>query len=240
MDLEDAKNSGAESLFGEKYEDQVRVLSIGEDDFSLELCGGTHISRTGDLGIFIITSQSSVASGIRRIEGLSGPRAQEYLSNLKNQTIQLLKLLNAPAEEIEDKVSKLLKENKSLKKSGKTSKAATIKSSNVHDIDNFKLVIEEVESEDIKELRPLLDEKTKNANNSVFILLSSKNETLTILCSVSKDLQSRISAKDLINALTSPIDGKGGGRVEFAQGAGKPSDREKFVSDIPNIVQSLA
>ena len=68
----------------------------------------------------------------------------------------------------------------------------------------------------------------------------SKNETLTILCSVSKDLQSRISAKDLINALTSPIEGKGGGRVEFAQGAGKPSDREKFVSDIPNIVQSLA
>ena len=117
---------------------------------------------------------------------------------------------------------------------------ATIKSSNTHDIDNFKLVIEEAESEDIKELRPLLDEKTKNVNNSIFILLSSKNETLTILCSVSKDLQSRISAKDLINALTSPIEGKGGGRVEFAQGAGKPSDREKFVSDIPNIVQSLA
>ena len=113
-------------------------------------------------------------------------------------------------------------------------------SSYTHDIDNFKLVIEEAESEDIKELRPLLDEKTKNVNNSIFILLSSKNETLTILCSVSKDLQSRISAKDLINALTSPIEGKGGGRVEFAQGAGKPSDREKFVSDIPNIVQSLA
>ena len=141
MDLEDAKNSGAESLFGEKYEDQVRVLSIGEDDFSLELCGGTHISRTGDLGIFIITSQSSVASGIRRIEALSGPRAQEYLSNLKNQTIQLQKLLNAPAEEIEEKVSKLLKENKSLKKGGKTAKVASIKSSNIHDIDNFKLVI---------------------------------------------------------------------------------------------------
>ena len=137
-------------------------------------------------------------------------------------------------------MSKLLKENKSLKKGGKTAKAATIKSSNTHDIDNFKLVIEEAESEDIKELRPLLDEKTKNANNSIFILLSSKNETLTILCSVSKDLQTRISAKDLINALTSPIEGKGGGRVEFAQGAGKPSDREKFVSDIPNIVQSLA
>ena len=159
MDLEDAKNSGAESLFGEKYEDQVRVLSIGEDDFSLELCGGTHISRTGDLGIFIITSQSSVASGVRRIEALSGPRAQEYLANLKNQTIQLQKLLNAPAEEIKEKVSKLLKENKKLKKGGKTAKATTIKSSNAHDIDNFKLVIEEAESGDIKELRPILDEK---------------------------------------------------------------------------------
>ena len=85
-----------------------------------------------------------------------------------------------------------------------------------------------------------INNKTYNLNNSIFILLSSKNETLTILCSVSKDLQSRISAKDLINALTSPIEGKGGGRVEFAQGAGKPSDKEKFVSDIPNIVQSLA
>ena len=81
-------------------------------------------------------------------------------------------------------MNKLLKENKSLKKGGKTAKVAIIKSSNTHDIDNFKLVIEEAESEDIKELRPLLDEKTKNVNNSIFILLSSKNETLTILCSV--------------------------------------------------------
>ena len=103
------------------------------------------------------------------------------------------------AEEIKEKVSKLLKENKKLKKGGKTAKSATIKSSYAHDIDNFKLVIEEAESDDIKELRPILDEKTKNANNSIFILLSSKNETLTILCSVSKDLQSRISAKYIHN-----------------------------------------
>ncbi len=240
MDLDEAKDSGAESLFGEKYEDQVRVLSIGENDFSLELCGGTHISRTGDLGIFIITSQSSVASGIRRIEAYSGPRAQEYLANLKNQAIQLQKLLNSPAEEIEDKVSKLLKENKSLKKGGKKQAMGTIKVSNSFDIDDFKLIVEEAESDDIKELRPMLDKKVKNGKNSIFILLGAKKDTLTILCSVTKDLQSRISAKDLINALTSPIDGKGGGRVEFAQGAGKPSDKEKFVSNIPNIVQSLA
>ena len=239
MDLEDAKNSGAESLFGEKYEDQVRVLSIGEDDFSLELCGGTHIARTGDLGIFIITSQSSVASGIRRIEALSGPKAQEYLANLKNQTIQLQKLLNAPAEEIEEKVSKLLKENKNLKKGGKKQTVASIKASNSFDVDDFKLVVEEAESDDIKELRPILDERTKNGENSIFILLSSKKDTLTILCSLTKNLQSRISAKDIINKLTSVIDGKGGGRTEFAQGAGKPKDKDKFVSDIPNIIKSL-
>ena len=239
MDLEDAKNSGAESLFGEKYEDQVRVLSIGEDDFSLELCGGTHIARTGDLGIFIITSQSSVASGIRRIEALSGPKAQEYLANLKNQTIQLQKLLNAPAEEIEEKVSKLLKENKNLKKGGKKQTVASIKASNSFDVDDFKLVVEEAESDDIKELRPMLDERTKNGENSIFILLSSKKDTLTILCSLTKNLQSRISAKDIINKLTSVIDGKGGGRTEFAQGAGKPKDKDKFVSDIPNIIKSL-
>ena len=239
MDLDEAMNSGAESLFGEKYDDEVRVLSIGEDDFSLELCGGTHIARTGDLGIFIITSQSSVASGVRRIEALSGPKAQEYLASLKNQTIQLQKLLNAPVEEIEEKVSKLLKENKNLKKGGKKQTVASIKASNSFDVDDFKLVVEEAESDDIKELRPILDERTKNGENSIFILLSSKKDTLTILCSLTKNLQSRISAKDIIGNLTSTIDGKGGGRTEFAQGAGKPKDKDKFVSDIPNIIKSL-
>ena len=118
MNLDDAISSGAQALFGEKYEDEVRVLSMGEKSFSVELCGGTHIKRTGDVGVFVITSQSSVASGVRRIEALGGKKALEFINKVRNVNESLQQKLNVPAEAILEKVEALIEENKKLKKTG--------------------------------------------------------------------------------------------------------------------------
>lgn len=116
MQLEEAMKSGAEALFGEKYEDEVRVLSMGNESFSVELCGGTHVSRTGDIGTFLITNQSSVASGVRRIEAVGGKVALKHLKEIQRINEELQQKLNIPAESILDKVESLIQENKKLKK----------------------------------------------------------------------------------------------------------------------------
>ena len=118
MNLDDAINSGAQALFGEKYEDEVRVLTMGEKSFSVELCGGTHVERTGDIGVFVIVSQSSVASGIRRIEAIGGKQALEYINDVREVADSLQSKLNVPADALLEKVEALIEENKKLKKSG--------------------------------------------------------------------------------------------------------------------------
>ena len=118
MNLDDAINSGAQALFGEKYEDEVRVLTMGEKSFSVELCGGTHVERTGDIGVFVIVNQSSVASGIRRIEAIGGKQALEYINEVREVTDSLQTKLNVPADALLEKVEALIEENKKLKKSG--------------------------------------------------------------------------------------------------------------------------
>jgi alanyl-tRNA synthetase len=118
MNLDDAINSGAQALFGEKYEDEVRVLTMGEKSFSVELCGGTHVERTGDIGVFVIVNQSSVASGIRRIEAIGGKQALEYINEVREVTDSLQSKLNVPADALLEKVEALIEENKKLKKSG--------------------------------------------------------------------------------------------------------------------------
>ena len=244
MDLDDAKKTGAESLFGEKYDEQVRVLSIGEDDFSLELCGGTHVKRTGDLGAFIIVSQSSVSSGVRRIEALSGPRAFEYFANLRSIVTSAQTMLNAPLDEVEAKIEGVLKQNKELKKTNKESVSLSVESEEEHEIvvsnENILLKIHQYTTSEPKVLRAVVDNVIQETAKTIFICLSVKKDTMSILCGISKDLQGLISAKDIVTSLTAKIDGKGGGRTEFAQGAGKPVSKSKFVSSIPNIIESLA
>ena len=116
MDLDDAISSGAQALFGEKYEDEVRVLSMGEKSFSVELCGGTHIKRTGDVGVFVITSQSSVASGVRRIEALRWKESFELINDVRNVNESLQQKLNVPSDAMLEKVEALIEENKKAQK----------------------------------------------------------------------------------------------------------------------------
>ena len=160
MNLDDAISSGAQALFGEKYEDEVRVLSMGEKSFSVELCGGTHIKRTGDVGVFVITSQSSVASGVRRIEALGGKKALEFINDVRNVNESLQQKLNVPSEAMLEKVEALIEENKKLKKTGATSpKSAEIIFTESHEIDDWVLHVEQVAIEDNKLLRGMVDSK---------------------------------------------------------------------------------
>ena len=241
MKLDDAMKSGAMALFGEKYDDDVRVLTMGENSYSVELCGGTHVQRTGDIGFFAITSQSSVASGIRRIEAIAGMKSLEYINQIRDIYSSLQNTLNVPVENIHEKIASLIEENKKLKKgSNKTGSKKTIVLSETHAIDDWKLIVEQVEIENTKDLRNLVDDH-KNSNEKICaIIFSVKNNKVALVCGVTSNLTDSISAKDVVSKLSSDINGSGGGRADFSQGAGETENVREFVTSIPNSVKSLA
>ena len=240
MELKDAIDSGAEALFGEKYDDKVRVLDMGEESFSVELCGGTHVDRTGDIGTLVITSQSSVASGVRRIEAIAGHESLLYLANLKTLTNELQKTLNTTSDKLSEKVNALIQENKKLKKSGPVASKQEVVSSEELCIDDWTLVIEQLKLEDNKELRGLVDQKKSKLSKGCVVLLSEANEKVAIVAGVTKNLVDTISAKDIVSELCSQLDGRGGGRPDFAQGAGNSKNINDFVTSIPKTVKSLS
>ena len=240
MDLEKAIKSGAVALFGEKYDSKVRVLAMGEEDFSVELCGGTHVSRTGDIGSFVVTSQSSVASGIRRIEAIAGKQAINHLNNIRSVNQSLQKALNTTSDKLAEKIEALIQENKKLKKSGPVSTSNETIFSEESTINNWKLIIKQVALEDNKQLRGLVDQAKKGIDRGVVILLSESNGKVAIVAGVTKNLIDEISAKDIISELSSQLNGKGGGRPDFAQGAGVSEKVNEFVTSIPNTVKSIS
>ncbi len=240
MKLEEALNSGAMALFGEKYDDDVRVLTMGENSYSVELCGGTHVDRTGDVGLFVITNQSSVASGVRRIEAVAGMKSIEHVNNVRDTSNSIQNLLNVPLNNLEEKIKSLIDENKELKKSGGKTSQHSIIHSEVHNIDDWKLIIEQVQVENSKDLRQIVDSH-KNTNERVcVVVLSAEKKKVAIVSGVTKNLSEIISAKDIVSDLAEQIGGKGGGRSDFAQGAGETNNIQEFVTSIVNSVKSLA
>jgi len=240
MELDKAMESGAQALFGEKYDDEVRVLSMGEKSFSVELCGGTHVDRTGDMGLFIIVNQSSVASGIRRIEALSGKQAIAYLEELRAVNDSIQSLLNSPQDSLEDKIKSLIDENKKLKKGGVQSSSVEVIYSETIDHGDWSLVLEQVAVTDNKLLRGLVDKKKAALENGVIVLLNVIDSKVALVCGVTQSMTSRISAGDVVKSLAESLGGKGGGRSDFAQGAGETKDINEFVTSISDIVKSLA
>ena len=241
MKLDDALKSGAMALFGEKYDDDVRVLTMGENSYSVELCGGTHVNRTGDIGFFVITNQSSVASGIRRIEALAGSKSIEHVKKLRDVNLSLQNSLNVSADELQEKVNSLIEENKKLKKSSKSKSAKkSVISSEMHEFGDWKLIVEEVDVEDTKDLRSLADEQ-KNTNEKLCVVIFTESSNkIALVCGVTKNLTESLSAKEVVSELSNQINGKGGGRSDFAQGAGETDNIKDFVTSIPNSVKSLA
>ena len=240
MKLDDALKIGAEAMFGEKYEDEVRVVYLG-GDFSVELCGGTHVERTGDIGMFTITSESSISSGVRRIEAVAGTKAMELLLETRNQLQDVQGMLNVGASQLSSKVEDLIKENKSFKKGSKSkSESMTDVTETTHKVNNFDLVLMQTDTPNIQELRRLIDHSKKDQSQRCVLIISHQNSKLVMVCGVTDDIHDSIGANDVIQAVTKSVNGKGGGRKDFAQGAGEAKDFEEFVNSIPDIVQSIA
>ena len=240
MKLDDAIASGAEAMFGEKYDDEVRVLSMS-DGFSVELCGGTHVTRTGDIGMFVILSESSVSSGVRRIEAVTGAKAVELALEIRSQLQAVQGILNVGAAQVGSKVEDLVKENKSLKKGSKTNGRSSVDLKEItHKINNFDLVLIEADTQNIQDLRQLVDSSKKDQSQRCVLILSHQDSKFVMVCGVTDDIQESLSANDVIQAIAMASDGKGGGRKDFAQGAGEADNFKEFVKSIPDIVQSIA
>tara|TARA_B110000305_G_C19450727_1_gene647765 strand:+ start:31 stop:2601 length:2571 start_codon:yes stop_codon:yes gene_type:complete len=240
MKLDDAIASGAEAMFGEKYDDEVRVLSMS-DGFSVELCGGTHVARTGDIGMFVITNESSVSSGIRRIEAVVGTKALDLMLELRNQVQVSQVLLNVGAAEVSSKIKDLIAENKSLKKGKKPNESLLMDTQESrHSIGDCELVLIRVENQNIQDLRNLVDQHKKDQHKQCVLIVSYQEEKVILVCGVTKDLETSLQANNIIQEVSQSIGGKGGGRSDFAQGAAECNNIDEFLKSIPNIVQSLA
>jgi len=190
--------------------------------------------------MFVITNQSSVASGIRRIEAIAGHQALNYLANLKQVNNELQKSLNTSSDKLAEKIEALIQENKKLKKSGPVSSKVETLSTDEIKIDDWILLIEQVEVNDSKDLRGLADQKKGKLEKGCVVLLSQSNDKVALVAGVTQNLVDTISAKDIVGELSSKLDGRGGGRPDFAQGAGNTNNIKDFVTSIPNTVKSLA
>lgn len=242
MDLDEAKKSGAIALFDEKYEEKVRVVSMG--DFSKELCGGTHTSATGNIGTFVLLSDESIASGIRRIEALVGRAAVEYLDTLYSEVGEAKNLLKVGANgsfaqkvaAALDNVKALEKDNEALKEKIVALESASLVSQ-AHEIKGVKVINAKIDNYDAKALRVAVDNLKVRISSAIIVLGSVTDGKVTLIASVSKDLVGKIKAGDLIREVASYVGGKGGGRPDMAQAGGtNPEGLDKAISAVDALV----
>ncbi|MCX2794880.1 alanine--tRNA ligase [Microbulbifer thermotolerans] len=229
-DLESAKRKGAMALFGEKYGDKVRVLSMGAIDdgsaFSVELCGGTHVRRTGDIGLLRIVSESGIASGQRRIEAVTGAHALALFDETQQRLEHVAALLKTRPDKLADKVEQLLANNRKLEKEVAQLKTKLISgsggdlSSQAVEVAGIKLLAASVDGADPKSLRDLADQMKSKLGSAVVLLAAPAEEKVALVAAVTKDLTARISAGDLMRFAAAKLGGKGGGRPDMAQGGG--------------------
>ena len=243
MDQEAAKNSGAMALFGEKYEDKVRVLSMG--DFSVELCGGTHVRRTGDIGLFKILSETGVAAGVRRIEALSGPGALQHVKEQEQRLMEAATLLKSPPEMLVDKVQQLLEKNRAAEKELEKLKGKLASSSGddlarqATEIAGVKVLAAKLDGADPKSLRDTVDQLKQKMGSAAIVLSTVKDGKVSLIAGVSKDCTDRIKAGDLVNVVAEKVGGRGGGRADMAQAGGnQPENLEAALAGVPDWVAS--
>ena len=229
MAYEEAIESGAMALFGEKYEDEVRVLNF--DEYSIELCGGTHVNRTGDIGLFKIISESGVASGIRRIEALTAEAAEKWLSTYKTNVEEVAALLKSSNDKIFTKVEQLLVKNKALEKELIESRQKMFSSSSedisekVTKIKDTNILIQRLEGFSANDLRVSIDRYKSKLENAIIVLGVVEEGKAKIAIGVTKHNTDLIHAGDLIKTVAEIVGGKGGGRPDFAQAGGPEVDK---------------
>ncbi|EAO6764659.1 alanine--tRNA ligase [Salmonella enterica] len=224
MDLEAAKAKGAMALFGEKYDERVRVLSMG--DFSTELCGGTHATRTGDIGLFRITSESGTAAGVRRIEAVTGEGAMATVHAQSDRLNDIAHLLKGDSQNLGDKVRAVLERTRQLEKELQQLKdqAAAQESANLSskavDLNGVKLLVSELAGIEPKMLRTMVDDLKNQLGSTVIVLATVVEGKVSLIAGVSKDVTDRVKAGELIGMVAQQVGGKGGGRPDMAQAGG--------------------
>ncbi|MGB6354589.1 MAG: alanine--tRNA ligase [Steroidobacteraceae bacterium] len=243
MALDEAVAAGAMSLFGEKYESDVRVLSIG--DFSMELCGGTHVERAGDIGLFKILSESGVAAGVRRIEAVTGRTAYEWVVHTDQVLRDIAALLRGSREDVDEKVRELVERSRKLEKEVQQLKSKLASgqggdlTSQAKDVEGIKVLAARIDDADAKSLRDAVDQLKGKLGSCVIVLATVQEGKVVLVAGVSADLLARMKAGEIAGAVAAQVGGKGGGRADFAQAGGtQPENLGKALAGVESLIRS--
>jgi len=243
MALEEAMDSGALALFGEKYADRVRVLRMGE--FSTELCGGTHVQRLGDIGLFKIIAESGVAAGVRRIEAVTGERALDYIDAIQNRLRQVAQWVKGDRDNVDDKVRQLVEKNRRLEKEIEQLKTKLASGQGVDlasqavDVNGIKVLAARLEGADNKTLREAVDRLKDKLKAAAVVLAAVEDGKVRLVAGVTRDHTDRLKAGELVNVVAQQVGGKGGGRPDMAQAGGvDPSGLDAALQSVPDWVRN--
>jgi alanyl-tRNA synthetase len=243
MALDDAVAAGAMSLFGEKYDSDVRVLNIG--DFSMELCGGTHVERAGDIGLFKILGESGVAAGIRRVEAVTGTTAYAWVVHTDQVLRDIAALLRGSREDVDEKVRELVERSRKLEKEVQQLKSKLASghggdlSSQAKDVGGVKVLAAQLDGADARSLRDVVDQLKGKLGSSVIVLASVQEGKVVLVAGVSEDLLARIKAGEIAGLVAAKVGGRGGGRADFAQAGGtQPENLSAALAAVESLVRS--
>lgn len=245
MDIDAARKAGAMALFGEKYDDQVRVLTMGSNGFSKELCGGTHVARTGDIGLFRIISEGASSAGVRRIEAVAGERALAEVQRLSQLVSDSAALLKAAPDQLPQRVEQLVSRSRELEKEIERLKQKLASgtgndlSTQVQEVKGVKVLAAQLDGADSKTLRVAMDQLKDKLGSAVILLAAVEGDKISIVAGVTKDLTERFNAGELVRHVSEQLGGKGGGRADMAQGGGTDiSALPQTLADTPNWIAS--
>ncbi len=243
MSMDDAQKTGAMALFGEKYGDEVRVLSMGT--FSIELCGGTHVERAGDIGLFKIISESGVAAGVRRVEAITGDNAMAWLYDNEAQLDRLAASVKSGRDQLEPRVVQLVERNRELEKELQqlkaklASQAGTDIASQAVEIEGVKVLAAKLDGADSKTLRDTMDQLKNKLGSAAIVLATSSGDKVQLVAGVSKDQTKRLKAGELVNHVATQVGGRGGGRPDMAQAGGsQPEHVDKALASVADWVKA--
>ena len=242
--LEEAIKKGATALFGEKYGEEVRIVKMG--DYSMELCGGTHVRATGDIGLFKIVHEGSVASGIRRIEALTGEGAYKYVRQEEDSLLEIREVLKSPPQEEMTKLKKIMDRNKELERELQKQKEKITKDmsgdtvSEIKDIKGINVISKNLGNFDIKDLRTFVDSTKVRIKSGVVVVGAVTDGKVSLVAGVTKDLISKLNAGEIIKQTAVIVDGSGGGRADMAQAGGKnPAKLSEALEKVYEIVEKM-
>ena len=237
MAIEKAKEQGAMALFGEKYDEEVRVVTLGE--FSTELCGGVHVNQTGDIGLFKIASESGIAAGVRRIEAFTGNAALNFVDGQANTLTQIASMVKSDVNNTASKVEQLIGKSKLLEKEiaqlkqKLAAQAGSDLVSQAIDINGTKVLIANLENTESKALRGMVDDLKNKMGSAIIFLATANNDKVSLIAGVTKDLTNSVKAGELVNVVAQQVGGKGGGRPDMAQAGG--SEPENLAAALETV-----